>query len=168
MYNNYDMQFYFIKRYNRFIENTNGTSDGIKQYFGIIDNRIKINFIKCDENDDSIDINFYYFNRPKYIKFNLPIEINNIINSFCGNYIELKLTLLCPYGFPFIPPIWKLIHVKHNLHSNNIIDYYLWIIENINNNNLNRNWWSVIYGFEKELLKFYTQINHFENIEEIY
>ena len=160
----------FIQRYNIFIGRTGGTPEGIKEYLGICDNKININAYRCNIYRNSIIIIINYFNKINYIKFNVPNEINDIINSFCGNYIKLKLKLECMDGFPFIPPIWKLINIKHNLLNNiiNIKDYYLWMVENMNYDNLERRGWTPIYGFDKELLRFFIRINHFDSIEYSY
>ena len=164
------MSDYFIRRYDIFIERTGGTDEGIKNYIGIEDNRIKLNAKKCNASEETIIIDINYFDKIEYINFNLPKEINDIINSYCGNFIELKLKLECYTGFPFVSPMWSLINIKHNLLNNtiNIQEYYLWIIENINQENSERNGWTPIYGFDKELLRFFTRINHFDILENYY
>ena len=167
------MQSHFERRYNSLMNKINYIPHEIKKYLNIEDNKITIIVQKCnDDNDiDSIIVFVNYFKKNKYINFNLPKEINDIIDSFCGNYIKLKFKLECINNFPFISPIWKVIDVKNNLKSNNIInlnDYYIWIIENINYDNSYRLGWSVIYGFEKEILILFTRINHFESIENDY
>ena len=158
---------YFTQRYNLFKHRIEDTPEGIKNYFGIYDTKININALKCDTETNSIIININYYNKNNYTKFNLPNEVNDIIYSFCENYIELKLKLECFDGFPFVSPKWSLIDIKHNLLNNNINikDYYLWIIENMNHDNLERIGWTPIYGFEKEILRFFVRINHFNYIE---
>ena len=163
------MENHFIRRYNSFIKKTNGTSNGIKEYININNDKISIKVDKCNIN--SIYIIYHYFNKGNYINFKLPKELNDMILSFCGDNIELKLELECVNDFPFTPPIWKFIYVKNNLFSKNIIDienYYKWIIENMNNDNNERDGWNILYGFEKEILRFFTRINHYESLIENY
>jgi len=159
---------YFMRRYDSFIDRTSGNSEGIKEYIGINNYNVSIKVDKCN---NSIYIIYHYFSKNNYINFNLPKEINDIIFSFCGDNIELKLELDCNDHFPFKPPIWKFIYVKNNLSSKNIIDiedYYKWIIENINNDNNERDGWNVLYGLEKEILRFFIRINHYESLIENY
>lgn len=160
---------YFIRRYDSFIKETNGTSYGIKEYMAINNNKISIKVNRY--NLYSIYIIYKYFNKGNYINFKLPKEVNDIIFSFCGDNIELKLELDCSDDFPFTPPMWKFIYVKNNLFSKNIInieDYYKWIIENMNNDNNERDGWNILYGIEKEILRFFTRINHYESLIENY
>jgi len=165
------MENHFERRYKSLMNKIGNVSHNIKRYLNIEDDKITINFQKCNDSADSLIIIINYFNKNEYINFNLPKEVNDIIDSFCGNYIKLKFKLECINNFPFLSPTWKLLDLKNNLKSNNIInlhDYYIWIIDNINYDNSYRFGWTVIYGFEKEILILFTRINHFASIENNY
>lgn len=141
----------FEKRYARLEE-----YQPLHDFYNLKDTKI---IVKKDENN--INVIIQYKKKPEFIYFNLPPEINKIIHSFRENFIEIHTNLECPPSFPYNSPVWNLVEVRHNLQQN-LTDYYQYIIDMTNDSNIKRNNWSCIYGFEKEILRFFTRINHFD------
>ena len=155
----------FDRKYLRYLVLLGGTN--LKDYLGIVDDCLTIDVTKKGE--CTLCIIFRYVNNVKKPEFAiLPREINSLIHSFCGDFIEVNLELKCPKFFPFTVPIWNVVDVKHNLYSNgNILlkHYYEYIAENTNFSNDELKNWTVTYGFEKEILRFYMRIKDFRLIE---
>jgi len=122
----------------------------LSEYYGLKNVLFLVNKL---ENELNIIIRYTRF-QPTC--FNFPFEINKLINSYCGDYIEIHTTLVCPKTFPFLSPRWNLIKVNHNI-AMNLEEYYRYIVEVTNESNkLN---WSSTYGFEKEILRFFVRLN---------
>ena len=135
----------FESRYKRF---TDIVDAPLSKYFGC--NHLNILVKKGDQ---EVYITIKYQKKYAPIQFNLPPELNELIHSFRGDYVEIYAKLVCPKMFPFASPIWELIRVKSNLYNRGIIrmdEYYQSIVELTNESNIERNNWSCIYGFEKE------------------
>jgi hypothetical protein len=136
----------------------------LREYYGLNE---KINIL-VKEGTNELTVTILYKNKQPQLFFQgVPTEVNDIIHSFCGDVIEIRAKLTCPKYFPFQSPIWQIIKVKHNLYNRGIIDleeYYAYVVECVNrSNDIN---WSSAYGFETEILRFFTRINHFESIVE--
>jgi len=152
---------FFRKRLNKYKQTVDLP---LREYYGLNEN---INILVNEGTDDLNVIILYKNKQPKFSFTEFPDEINDMICSFCGDFIEIRLKLTCPKFFPFHSPIWHIIKVNNNLYNRGIIDleeYYTHIVECVNRSNI-RNW-SPTYGFEKEILRFFTRINHFESILE--
>ena len=137
------------KRYARLEE-----YEPLHDYYNLKDTKIIVN-----RKENILNVHFNHSKKPNFIHFNLPEEINKIIHSFREDRIEIHLNLKCVPTFPYNSPVWNLVEVKHNFHKN-LFEYYQYIIEVANESNA-RNW-SCIYGFEKEILRFFVRINHFD------
>jgi len=125
--------------------------------------------INVEKKKDELYVTFIYKKKNSPIHFNLPIEINKLIYSYCGDVIEIQTKLVCPKFYPYNPPIWNLVKVNNNLYNQGIItlkEYYESVIDHVNHSNGNLENWSCIYGFEKEILRFFMRINHFESVIE--
>ena len=136
----------------------------LSEYYGCKNMEIIVN-----KQESELYITFKYKNKTSPIHFNLPIEINKLIYSYCGDFIEIQTKLVCPRLYPFTAPIWSLIKVNNNLYNRGIItltEYYESVVGHVNHSSRELHNWSCIYGFEKEILRFLTRINHFESILE--
>uniref|UniRef100_A0A6C0HRM2 Uncharacterized protein n=1 Tax=viral metagenome TaxID=1070528 RepID=A0A6C0HRM2_9ZZZZ len=155
------MRICFESRYKRF---TNIVTVPLSQYFGCKNMEIVV-----EKREDELYITFKHTSKRTPIHFNLPIEINKLIYSYCGDFIEIQTKLVCPKLYPYNPPIWNLIKVNNNLYNSGVIsltEYYNTIVQHVNESNGNLKNWSCVYGFEKEILRFFTRINHFETLIE--
>jgi len=155
------MRLCFDSRYRRF---SDMVTVPLSEYFGC--NNMEIVIVK---NNTTLYVTFKYKNKLRPIHFNLPIEINKLIYSYCGDFIEIQTSLICPKLYPYHPPIWNLIKVNNNLYNSGIItltEYYESVIDHMNHSNKELNNWSCVYGFEKEILRFFMRINHFESVIE--
>ena len=158
----------FVSR--RFEKFSNMIGDkSISEFLGLSD-KISI-FVERDftTNGDGVKVTFIYRTKTPKINFLLPDVINDHIHSYCGDFIVIKTRLECPKLFPYNPPVWKLLSVKNNLFNNGIItleEYYRWLIGCVNRQNIENRGWTAIYGFEKEILRFFSRINHFESVIE--
>jgi hypothetical protein len=137
------------KRYARLEE-----YEPLHDYYNLKDTEITV-----DRKETILNVQYNYSKKPIYIHFHLPEEINKIIHSFREDRVEIHLNLECIPTFPYNSPIWNLIEVRHNFHKN-LLEYYQYIVDVANESNT-RNW-SCIYGFEKEILRFFVRINHFD------
>jgi len=154
------MRICFESRYNRL----NDIDVPLSQFFGCEKMTIIV-----EKNQSELYVTFTYKNKNSPIHFNVPIEINKLIYSFCGDFIEIKTRLVCPKFYPYNPPVWNLVKVNNNLYNRGIItlkEYYESVIEHVNHSNGVLQNWSCIYGFEKEILRFFMRINHFESLIE--
>jgi len=143
------MKVFFERRYARFEQIVNIP---LAEYYGMKNVSFVVNKL---ENELYIIIRYTRF-QPTC--FNVPFEINKLINSYCGDYIEIHAILACPKMFPFVSPVWNLAHVKHNF-AMNLEKYYKYIVDITNESNIVNKNWSSIYGFEKEILRFFMRLN---------
>ena len=135
------------------IKNENGTEFKTKINIQTLDG-----FNQFELNLDIIIINNYKI----YNLNNLPLDINSLIASYyTPNYIHLKIQITSPEDYPFNPPIWKMINVKHSLKIN-LYEYYKYIVDS-HNKIMKRNW-SPAIKIEGDILYFITKINHFEDL----
>ena len=141
----------------------------LEKYFGItnengIEFKTKINIQTLDGfNQFELNLDIIIIQNYKiYNLNNLPLDINSLIASYyTPNYIHLKIQITSPEDYPFNPPIWKIISVKHSLKIN-LYEYYKYIVDS-HNKIMKRNW-SPAIKIETDILYFITKINHFEHL----
>ena len=141
----------------------------LEKYFGITNEngtefKTKINIQTLDGfNQFELNLDIIIINNYKiYNLNNLPLDINSLIASYyTPNYIHLKIQITSPEDYPFNPPIWKIISVKHSLKIN-LYEYYKYIVDS-HNKIMKRNW-SPAIKIDADILYFITKINHFEHI----
>ena len=94
----------------------------------------------------------------------LPVEINNIINSYLDDFILLEFRVDLRNNYPFQPPIWKLVNIQESygkrLHID-LIKYYKFIVRLHNKMYRNKNW-SPGLQLKGDIAKFICRIHHFE------
>lgn len=141
----------------------------LEKYFGItnengIEFKTKINiqpldgFNQFEINLDIISINNYKI----YNLNNLPLDINSLIASYyTPNYIHIKIQIQSVESYPFNPPIWKIMGVKHSLKIN-LYEYYKYIVDI--HNEIVKHSWSPTIKIDVDILYFILKINHFEHI----
>ena len=141
----------------------------LEKYFGITNEngtefKTKINIQTLDGfNQFELNLDIIIIQNYKiYNLNNLPLDINSLIASYyTPNYIHLKIQITSPEDYPFNPPIWKIISVKHSLKIN-LYEYYKYIVDS-HNKIMKRNW-SPAIKIEGDILYFITKINHFEHL----
>ena len=141
----------------------------LEKYFGITNEngtefKTKINIQTLDGfNQFELNLDIIIINNYKiYNLNNLPLDINSLIASYyTPNYIHLKIQITSPEDYPFNPPIWKIMSVKHSLKIN-LYEYYKYIVDS-HNKIMKRNW-SPAIKIEADILYFITKINNFEHI----
>ena len=141
----------------------------LEKYFGITNEngtefKTKINIQTLDGfNQFELNLDIIIIHNYKiYNLNNLPLDINSLIASYyTPNYIHLKIQITSPEDYPFNPPIWKIISVKHSLKIN-LYEYYKYIVDS-HNKIMKRNW-SPAIKIEGDILYFITKINHFEHL----
>ena len=118
---------------------------------------------------EQIDINNYllhayykYIPKNKYIFNNLPLEINQKIQSYLYIFIKLTFKINHPDSFPFVPPIWSLEKINHNIPYLNLKEYYNSIVKNTNKEYNKIEGWTAGMVFEKYVLLMIMRINNFE------
>jgi len=151
-------------RLNKFVSNFKYIN--IKDYFNITDNineKIKLSTIIKD-NDIIFEINYFKLNNELFNFPHLPIEICNAIRKFYKiEYIKIYIKINYNEEYPFKPPDWNLINIKHNLNlSFNLENYYKEIIQY--HNSLNKINWSPAIDIHMDILDFIQKINHFDYI----
>lgn len=158
-------------RLSRFVEKFKNIS--IENYFNINDinnndknNNDKKEKIHChtDLNDNVItfEIHFFKNSHDMYNIFQLPDEINKEIYHFYNTeYLKIKVKIYYTQEFPFKPPIWEFIDLKHNINIHiNLIDYYTEIVSF--HNIINNKYWSPAMDIHQDILDFIQKINHFD------
>ena len=139
----------------------------LEKYFGItnengIEFKTKINIQTLDGfNQFEINLDIIIINNYKiYNLNNLPLDINSLIASYyTPNYIHLKIQITSPEDYPFNPPIWKIMGVKHSLKIN-LYEYYKYIVDS--HNEIMKHSWSPAIKIDVDILYFILKINHFE------
>jgi hypothetical protein len=153
----------------------------MEDYFGVKSNpntHLKFRVIKCH---NEVLFAIKYIKKNTLYKFDLPLELNNLIASYTDDYIIINIRISYGKDYPFRAPIWSLFNVYTNIH-NPVLDlkqyykylvdlqndqYKLFIVNNFVNNNYmytNNDQWSPAITIEHEILSFITRINHFEYI----
>jgi len=102
---------------------------------------------------------------PKYNIIKLPVEMNDIINSYLDDYIILNFIVDLTCDFPFSKPIWNLMSVDHSYYgrlSICLFEYYKYIVDLHNDMYNEKNNWSPIMNIKSDILKIICRINHFE------
>lgn len=139
----------------------------LEKYFGITNEngtefKTKINIQTLDGfNQFELNLDIIIIQNYKiYNLNNLPLDINSLIASYyTPNYIHLKIQITSPEDYPFNPPIWKIIDVKHSLKMN-LYEYYKYILDS--HNEIMKDSWSPAIKIEVDILYFISKINHFE------
>ena len=158
------------KRYLHFISNLQGKS--IQDYFDIKIEQFnssdyKLNFT-INKVDEDILLNVLFIKKCTLFNFTLPIELIRIINSYANDKIDITFKITIPCSYPFTPPYWMLIRVKHNFvieQSLSLEEHYKFIIK-IHNFCNDKKIWSPATDIEKDILLFISRINHFEYLLE--
>lgn len=145
----------------------------LEKYFGItnengIEFKTKTNIQTLDGVNDNnefnqfeINLDIIIINNNKIYKFNnIPLEINSLIASYyTPNYIHIKIQIKSAEDYPFNPPIWKIMDVKHSLKMN-LYEYYKYIVY-MHNKIMTHSWSPAIKPYV-DILYFIAKINHFE------
>ena len=159
------MQTYREIRFSRFIERFKDTS--IEDYFDINlnnnDNEEKVNFcFSVSQNTILFEVYFSKNINKIYNIFELPDEINREIwNYYNSDYLIIKMKISYSEEYPFKPPIWDFVHVKHNIDIPiDLINYYTNII--YFHNSINKKRWSPAIDIHQDILDFIQKINHFD------
>ena len=91
---------------------------------------------------------------------NLPLDINSLVASYyTPNHIHIKIQITSVESYPFNPPIWKIIDVKHSLKMN-LYEYYKYMVDS--HNEIMKDSWSPAIKIEVDILYFISKINNFE------
>jgi hypothetical protein len=151
----------FEKRYDKFNKKILNTS--ISKYFGITDPNLSFKLIRKN-NDDELYFNVLYFKPQEYFNFkNVPKEINDIINSYLNDYVDMQININYMNDYPFNCPNWSLLSFSSNITSDwELNDIFSYLI-NCHHRQLNRDW-SPATDIEKDILDFIIKINIFDYI----
>ena len=151
------------RRFQRFEQENN---INLKEYFGIIDtSQRSVNFDATHNNDGTIfTICFKEVNKMVNIRC-LPMDIICKISSYLNCYLTIKTKIIYPQDYPFEPPQWSLVCVKHNIESRmNLKEYYEYLVET-HNNKYSIDWSPAIH-IDIDILDFISKINHFDYLIE--
>ena len=118
-------------------------------------------FIDTNKKFISLEICFSK-NHPFYNIRELPDEINRQIFSYHNkDFLNLQMKICYTEEYPFKPPIWEFLGVKHNISVPiNLHDYYTDIIGY--HNKINKKHWSPAINIHIDILDFFQKINHFD------
>jgi hypothetical protein len=134
----------------------------LKEYFGIIDTPQRIVNINATHNNEAVicTVSFKEVNKMINIRC-LPMDIICKISSYLNCYLTIKTKIVYPQDYPFDPPQWSLICVKHNIESRiNLKEYYEYLVETHNNKYTID--WSPAIHIDIDILDFISKINHFD------
>ncbi|MEI7488122.1 MAG: hypothetical protein WCJ72_12075, partial [Chryseobacterium sp.] len=101
----------------------------LEKKYGLVNSpgeKLEIHASQQKENENEILLTFSFLKKHKLIDILvLPVEVNDIIASYCEEFITMKISILHPPDYPFVPPVWHLLHVQHNVTSPlNFQEYY--------------------------------------------
>lgn len=139
----------------------------LEKHFGIVNTNPNkqfstyIQFLQPNE----LELNITYEKIYPFMDFEkLPPELSSVIHSYTTGRLSITASILYTSEYPFRPPIWSLIDVKHNTinTSLNLKDYYSYLIDNHNEQYSND--WSPAINYDIDILDFIQKINHFEYI----
>jgi hypothetical protein len=151
------------RRFQRFEQENNSN---LKEYFGIIDTPQRIVNINATHNNEAVicTVSFKEVNKMINIRC-LPMDIICKISSYLNCYLTIKTKIVYPQDYPFEPPQWSLVCVKHNIESRmNLKEYYEYLVET-HNNKYSIDWSPAIH-IDIDILDFISKINHFDYLIE--
>jgi hypothetical protein len=151
------------RRFQRFEQENNSN---LKEYFGIIDTPQRIVNINATHNNEAVicTVSFKEVNKMINIRC-LPMDIICKISSYLNCYLTIKTKIIYPQDYPFEPPQWSLVCVKHNIESRmNLKEYYEYLVETHNNKYTID--WSPAIHIDIDILDFISKINHFDYLLE--
>lgn len=136
-------------------------NNSITAFFNLPDKNLNFNI---EYHNDHYNLLIFYNKQGVYFEFpQLPSELNAYIWKFNVIKINIKFKINSGGNYPFLPPIWELIDLNHNINSYiDLHDYYRYIVDTHNNKNNIINSWSPANRLIKDLLEFIMRINHFD------
>ena len=93
---------------------------------------------------------------PQYDFVNLPVELNDVINSYLEDYIMLECMVDLRHDFPFSKSVWNLTKVECSYHGRIpicLFDYYQYIIDCHNEMYSKNGNWSPALGIKSDIYK---------------
>ncbi len=125
--------------------------------------------IKKDIHPDSILLTLRYERKDPCPLFDLPDELNRIIASYLHSHIEIQSKIEYSTNYPFVPPIWYMKGLVHNIPNHVcLVDYYTRKIDQHNRiynlRVLGVHQWSPAISIEKDILLFLLKVNHFQEM----
>lgn len=120
--------------------------------------------------DGNINLTIKYKKKTDVFYFpNLPPEMSQHINKYSDSELILQIQIKINSEYPFKPPEFKIIGMKNKLKYGFDKQIYNFIKFKINlyNNTLKENWNAAI-TIDKNILDFFTKINYFEELCNIY
>ena len=153
------------RRFNQFQTQCNISQ--LEKYYNLENNENEIrnySVEKINDNDLLLHCSYKYTpkDKNKYMIYELPLHINQKIQSYLYIFIKLTFKINHPDRFPFDPPIWSLEKINHNIPYLNLKEYYNSIVININNEYNKLEGWTPGIVFEKYVLLMIMRINNFE------
>ena len=130
------------------------------------------------ERDESVSIHKEIFPSEIHLKINykkttscdylnLPDELIEYIRDFLTYSIEVQIRVHYPLQYPFVPPVWAMAGVVHNLSQPVQLYYY----DKVNYHNHYYNLylfematWTPAISIETDILIFLQRIYHFEEM----
>ncbi|NDA89557.1 MAG: hypothetical protein EBY20_01390 [Alphaproteobacteria bacterium] len=150
------------RRLQRFEQEHNSN---LKEHFGIIDTPHRSLNFDVALNDGIIFTICFKENIPMVNIKCLPMDIICKIASYLNCSLTIKTKIIYPAAYPFEPPQWSLVCVKHNIESRiNLKEYYEYLVET--HNNKYRLDWSPAIHIDIDILDFISKINHFDYLIE--
>jgi hypothetical protein len=151
------------RRFQRFEQENNSN---LKEYFGIIDTPQRIVNINATHNNEAVicTVSFKEVNKMINIRC-LPMDIICKISSYLNCYLTIKTKIVYPQDYPFDPPQWSLVCVRHNIESRlNLKEYYEYLVET-HNNQYSVDWSPAIH-INVDILDFIRRLNNFDYLLE--
>ena len=150
-----------FQRLEQYVNNTN-----LKDYYGIVDTPERsVNVDAVQKNSETLFTICFKENIPMVNIKCLPMDIICKIASYLNCSLTIKTKIIYPAAYPFEPPQWSLVCVKHNIESRiNLKEYYEYLVET--HNNKYRLDWSPAIHIDIDILDFISKINHFDYLIE--
>jgi hypothetical protein len=148
------------RRFQRLEQYVNDTN--LKDYYGIIDTPERsINVDAVQKNAETIFTVCFKENNSMINIERLPMDIICKISSYINCSLTIKTKIVYPQDYPFAPPQWSLVCVRHNMVSRlNLKEYYEYLVET--HNNQYQVDWSPSIHIDKDILDFIRRINNFD------
>jgi hypothetical protein len=146
-----------FKKLEKYTTNTN-----LKDFYGIVDTPERsVNVDAVQKNSETLFTICFKENIPMVNINQLPMDIICKISSYLNCSLTIKTKIVYPQDYPFEPPQWYLVCVKHNMVSRlNLKEYYEYLVET-HNNQYRLDWCPSIH-IDKDILDFICKVNHFD------
>jgi len=153
----------------------------LASYFELQKNPFEHIEIHTEVQENRVQLHIHYKKFAPPLKLSLPPELIRLIGEYLSYSILVHAKIEYSSNYPFVPPIWFIEEVKHNIVRQEygpfyLLNYYIGKLKDHNhqynryimdqwndlgNGLIDNSLWSPAITVEKDILVFLQRINHF-------